>query len=82
MPDHSFSKDIFPNTQSKPPLTQLEAMMNLRFLLDSSSSTGPGSGGELEGQMDEDTARRGLQFVLQLVFNLFSLDIAFFHLRR
>jgi len=25
MPDHSFSKEIFPNIQSKPPLTQLEA---------------------------------------------------------
>jgi len=25
MPDRSFSKDIFPNTQSKSPLTQLEA---------------------------------------------------------
>jgi len=24
MPDHSFSKEIFPNIQSKPPLTQLE----------------------------------------------------------
>jgi len=26
MSDHSFSKEIFPNTQSKPPLTQLEAI--------------------------------------------------------
>ena len=26
MPDHSFSKEIFPNIQSKPPLTQLEAI--------------------------------------------------------
>jgi len=26
MPDHSFSKDIFPNIQSEPPLTQLEAI--------------------------------------------------------
>jgi len=26
MPDHSFSKKVFPNTQSKPPLTQLEAI--------------------------------------------------------
>jgi len=26
MPDHSFSKDIVPNIQSKPPLTQLEAI--------------------------------------------------------
>jgi len=26
MPDHSFSKEIFPNTQSKPSLTQLEAI--------------------------------------------------------
>jgi len=26
MPDNSFSKDIFPNIQSKPPLTQLEAI--------------------------------------------------------
>jgi len=26
MPDHSFSKDIFPNIQSKPPLTQPEAI--------------------------------------------------------
>jgi len=26
MPDHSFSKEIFPNVQSKPPLTQLEAI--------------------------------------------------------
>ena len=26
MPDHSFSKDIFPNIQSKPPLMQLEAI--------------------------------------------------------
>jgi len=26
MPDHSFSKEIFPNIQPKPPLTQLEAM--------------------------------------------------------
>jgi len=25
MPDHSFGKEIFPNVQSKPPLTQLEA---------------------------------------------------------
>jgi len=25
MPDHSFSKEIFPNIQSKPSLTQLEA---------------------------------------------------------
>ena len=25
MPDHSFSKEIFPNIQSKPPLVQLEA---------------------------------------------------------
>jgi len=25
MPDHSFSKEIFPNIQSKPPLTQPEA---------------------------------------------------------
>jgi len=26
MPDHSFSKEIFPNIQSEPPLTQLEAI--------------------------------------------------------
>jgi len=26
MPDHSFRKEIFPNTQSKTPLTQLEAI--------------------------------------------------------
>jgi len=26
MPDRSFSKEIFPNIQSKPPLVQLEAM--------------------------------------------------------
>jgi len=26
MPDHSFSKEIFPNIQSKPPLMQLEAI--------------------------------------------------------
>jgi len=26
MPDHSFSGAIFPNIQSKPPLTQLEAI--------------------------------------------------------
>jgi len=26
MPDHSCSEDVFPNTQSKPPLTQLEAI--------------------------------------------------------
>jgi len=26
MPDHSFSKEMFPNTQTKPPLTQLEAI--------------------------------------------------------
>jgi len=26
MPDHSFRKEIFPNIQSKPPLTQLEAI--------------------------------------------------------
>ena len=26
VPDHSASKDIFPNIQSKPPLTQLEAI--------------------------------------------------------
>ena len=26
VPDHSFSKDIFPNSQSKPPLMQLEAI--------------------------------------------------------
>ena len=26
MPDHSFSKYIFPNIQSKPPLMQLEAI--------------------------------------------------------
>jgi len=26
MPDHSFSKEIFPNIQSKPPLTHLEAI--------------------------------------------------------
>jgi len=26
MPDHSFSKEFFPNTQSKPPLTQLKAI--------------------------------------------------------
>jgi len=26
MSDHSFSKEIFPNIQSKPPLTQLEAI--------------------------------------------------------
>jgi len=26
MPDHSFSKEIFPNVQSEPPLTQLEAI--------------------------------------------------------
>jgi len=26
MPDRSFSKEIFPNIQSKPPLTQLEAI--------------------------------------------------------
>jgi len=26
MPDHYFSKEIFPNIQSKPPLTQLEAI--------------------------------------------------------
>jgi len=26
MSDHSFSKDIFPNIQSKPPLMQLEAI--------------------------------------------------------
>jgi len=27
MPDHSFSKDIFPNIQSKLPLMPLEAML-------------------------------------------------------
>jgi len=26
MPEHSFSKEILPNTQSKPPLMQLEAI--------------------------------------------------------
>jgi len=26
MPDHSFRKEIFPNIQSEPPLTQLEAI--------------------------------------------------------
>jgi len=26
MPDHSFSKDFFPNIQSKPPLMKLEAI--------------------------------------------------------
>ena len=26
MPDHSFSKETFPNIQSKPPLVQLEAI--------------------------------------------------------
>jgi len=26
MPDHSLSKEIFPNIQSKPPLMQLEAI--------------------------------------------------------
>jgi len=26
MPDHSFSKEIFPNIQSEPPLAQLEAV--------------------------------------------------------
>jgi len=26
MSDHSFSKKVFPNIQSKPPLTQLEAI--------------------------------------------------------
>jgi len=26
MPDHSFSKEIFPNIPSEPPLTQLEAL--------------------------------------------------------
>jgi len=26
MPDHSFSKEFFPNIQSKPPLMQLEAI--------------------------------------------------------
>jgi len=26
MPDHSFSEEIFPNIQSKPPLTQLESI--------------------------------------------------------
>jgi len=26
MPDHSFSKEIFPKIQSKPPLMQLEAI--------------------------------------------------------
>jgi len=26
MPDHSFSREIFPNIQSKPPLMQLEAI--------------------------------------------------------
>jgi len=26
MPDHSFSKEIFPNIQSKPPLMQYEAI--------------------------------------------------------
>jgi len=26
MPDHSFSKEFFSNIQSKPPLTQLEAV--------------------------------------------------------
>jgi len=26
MPDHSFSEEIFPNIQSKPPLMQLEAI--------------------------------------------------------
>ena len=26
MPDHSFHKEIFPNVQSEPPLTQLEAI--------------------------------------------------------
>jgi len=28
MLDHSLSNDIFPNSQSKPPLTQLEAIKN------------------------------------------------------
>jgi len=28
MSDHSFSKEIFPNTRSKPPVTQLEAILN------------------------------------------------------
>ena len=29
MPDHSFSKEIFPNLKSKPPWTQLEAVRDL-----------------------------------------------------
>jgi len=29
MPDHLFSKEIFPNIQSKPPLIQLEAISSL-----------------------------------------------------
>jgi len=28
MPDHSFSKEIFPDTQSKPPLKQHEAIVS------------------------------------------------------
>ena len=31
-PDHSFSKDIFPDIQSKPPLTQLEAIASILSL--------------------------------------------------
>ena len=30
-PDHSFSKEIFPNIQSKPPLTQLEAILSCKL---------------------------------------------------
>jgi len=32
MPDHSFSKEIFPNVQSKPPLMQLEAHLRKWWL--------------------------------------------------
>jgi len=32
MPDRSFSKDIFPHIQSKPPLVQLEAIDKVKVL--------------------------------------------------
>jgi len=33
MPDHSFRREIFPNIQSKPPLTQLEAIASCPVVL-------------------------------------------------
>jgi len=44
MPDHSLSKEIFPNIQSEPRLTQLEAILLEGFFLGLGLQTEPDLG--------------------------------------